>query len=557
MYNPSECHSAFFTLTNGAPSVSLHAQVVKTRTEGCVVVIECAFSINLTALTLEQVLGKRRKVVSDMCQQLADKARLACEQHSALWDVLRTKDEAPGSVPHSCEAFLSHRLMALAQRDPAHYNENAPLGHAIGEAVAMADIAAGWAEGLHALAAEANCKERKAVHRLKKVGLALTALGRAEKDVAKTKAEPDRARPEALSEEAMAPKEAITLKMTAEELRRSTAPLILSFKKRQSALPLQVVHGLCALMWARPEGATLSLDLSSTLETGKKGGSTATELLGAKSLTALARALTPAMTELNLRKANCANNGGDNTGVQQLCTALCDERAGGGLTALDLADNRLDAEAGKALAQALEVNTTLRTLRLDRSELNIRQLRGTDPQATISLADQGLCVASCIVIAKLLEQNRMFLTKLNLSVSQIRVEGSRALANALKVNDALRDLDISFGELGVEGAINIAEGLAVNTRLEALTLSNNMMCGVDSTGKGTHSMEGIRALCEALNVNSTLTKLGVEYNKINREGEKLLQEVANQRQVPRLEEDGSERKLRPLKIDLGLSNVLS
>ena len=36
-----------------------------TRIDGTVVVIECAFSINLTALTLEQVLTKRHKLVTD------------------------------------------------------------------------------------------------------------------------------------------------------------------------------------------------------------------------------------------------------------------------------------------------------------------------------------------------------------------------------------------------------------------------------------------------------------------------------------------------------------
>eukprot|EP00966_Prymnesium_polylepis_P203898 4723557-Prymnesium_polylepis.2 len=37
-------------------------EVMRTRTDSSVVVIECAFSINLNALTLEQVVSKRRKV---------------------------------------------------------------------------------------------------------------------------------------------------------------------------------------------------------------------------------------------------------------------------------------------------------------------------------------------------------------------------------------------------------------------------------------------------------------------------------------------------------------
>ena len=38
-------------------------EVVDTRVDGTVVVIECAFSINLTAMTLEQVLNKRFKTL--------------------------------------------------------------------------------------------------------------------------------------------------------------------------------------------------------------------------------------------------------------------------------------------------------------------------------------------------------------------------------------------------------------------------------------------------------------------------------------------------------------
>ena len=41
-------------------------EVLGSRIDGTVVVIECAFSINLTALTLEQVLNKRHKLVTDM-----------------------------------------------------------------------------------------------------------------------------------------------------------------------------------------------------------------------------------------------------------------------------------------------------------------------------------------------------------------------------------------------------------------------------------------------------------------------------------------------------------
>ena len=102
------------------------------------------------------------------CERLAEKARF--EAQSAAWDALRPvaveegeeEDEgatstAPGSavdtpsVP-AVEAFLAQRLLPLAQKDASHYNENRPLGDAIQEAVARAEIAASWPEELRVLA---------------------------------------------------------------------------------------------------------------------------------------------------------------------------------------------------------------------------------------------------------------------------------------------------------------------------------------------------------------------------------------------------------------------
>ena len=84
------------------------------------------------------------------CERLADKARL--EAQSAAWDTLRVVQEKTPSVP-AVEAYLAQRLMPLAQEDASHYNENRPLGEAIQEAVARAEIAAGWPGELRALAA--------------------------------------------------------------------------------------------------------------------------------------------------------------------------------------------------------------------------------------------------------------------------------------------------------------------------------------------------------------------------------------------------------------------
>ena len=117
------------------------------RIEGAVQVFEVVLTVNMTSLTIDQIIGKRRKVVSDMCDQLKEAALR--EANAEEWALLcrEVKDErsrgcqsqqlaseAP-AAPQAVDAFLSARIMPLAREHPDHYNQNGPLGAAIGEAV--------------------------------------------------------------------------------------------------------------------------------------------------------------------------------------------------------------------------------------------------------------------------------------------------------------------------------------------------------------------------------------------------------------------------------------
>ena len=85
-------------------------EVLSTRIDGSVVVIECDFSINLTALTLEQVLGKRRNLVDQMSQQIVDQLKQLLKGTGfAEQGVIRMKDE----------------LAVARKEDPEWYNEDA------------------------------------------------------------------------------------------------------------------------------------------------------------------------------------------------------------------------------------------------------------------------------------------------------------------------------------------------------------------------------------------------------------------------------------------------
>ena len=61
-----------------------------------------------------------------------------------------------------------------------------------------------------------------------------------------------------------------------------------------------------------------------------------------------------------------------------------------------------------------------------------------------------------------------------------------------------------------------------------LNLSNNCLCGVwveYGTQKGEYNAEGINAISDALRVNGALTKLSLAHNKLEEEGTKAICEA--------------------------------
>ena len=84
-------------------------EVLSTRIDGSVVVIECDFSINLTALTLEQVLGKRRNLIDQMSEQIVNQ----------LKRLLKGTGYAEQGV-----SLMEAEVAAARKDDPEWYNED-------------------------------------------------------------------------------------------------------------------------------------------------------------------------------------------------------------------------------------------------------------------------------------------------------------------------------------------------------------------------------------------------------------------------------------------------
>ena len=298
-------------------------EVRATRVEGAVLVVEVALSINLASLTIEQVLDKRRKVVADMCEQLEARVRREAQE----WHVLRGDGEERTGVPRAVKAFLKERLQPVAKKEVEHYNENAPLGDAIREAVAMADLVSGWPEELEAVAQWARREGGEG--------------GEGGEGV----------------------------RRSAAQLVRAEGALALSGGEKGDAVPIEVAHGLGALLWARGADAPLSVDLSE-------------RKLGAAGAAALGRALTPTLASLALANSDCANSGGDPSGLLKLCEHLADARASAGLTALDLSNNQLGANVAKALAAALASGLPV-LAGLKYAALRLRSLPSAPPDTVI------------------------------------------------------------------------------------------------------------------------------------------------------------------------------
>ena len=112
-------------------------EVLGTRIDGSLVVIECGFSINLSASRSRRCSASGAR----SCATCASSSRRGRghEAEGEAWAVL--KRQVSGSQPAAeaaeegaamqqgvpaVEAFIKERLMAVAEKEPKHNNENAP-----------------------------------------------------------------------------------------------------------------------------------------------------------------------------------------------------------------------------------------------------------------------------------------------------------------------------------------------------------------------------------------------------------------------------------------------
>ncbi|CAK0805338.1 unnamed protein product [Prorocentrum cordatum] len=81
-------------------------QVLGTSVKDKVLVVSLRLNLNLTCSTIEEVIGKRRKVVKDMCRNLQDEAKREMKRDAAKEARLQLKDEHVAKIQEVLEMAL-------------------------------------------------------------------------------------------------------------------------------------------------------------------------------------------------------------------------------------------------------------------------------------------------------------------------------------------------------------------------------------------------------------------------------------------------------------------
>jgi hypothetical protein len=93
--------------------------------------------------------------------------------------------------------------------------------------------------------------------------------------------------------------------------------------------------------------------------------------------------------------------------------------------------------------------------------------------------------------------------------------GCVELAQSLHANTSLRSLNIATNRADVQGATAFAAAIASNSSLTSLNLTSNQLCGVDPYQRGSLDLDGIMKIVSALDLNSTLTDVSLDLNRIH------------------------------------------
>ncbi|KAI9139997.1 hypothetical protein BKA69DRAFT_1039607 [Paraphysoderma sedebokerense] len=131
---------------------------------------------------------------------------------------------------------------------------------------------------------------------------------------------------------------------------------------------------------------------------------------------------------------------------------------------------------------------------------------------TIDLSGHNVTLKAASALASALSEDVVF-TKIILQDAFMGDDACTVLCSALKTNTTVRKLDLRGNNIRSEGAVSIAQLIKVNSAIKTLSLEWNCI-GVWDTG--------VKAIADALKMNTTLVELDLRNNKIGPSGVEVL-----------------------------------
>ena len=275
--------------------------------------------------------------------------------------------------------------------------------------------------------------------------------------------------------------------------------------------------------------------------------------------------------------------GSDSKASDEEASSLVDVEGGSGteqsnktctLEHIKLTNCSIGPEDAQHLAQALCVNTSVKTLKLKVNPLGDEGAKalaemlgpgnGAESSGTVNATLEHVDLSSCGDIGPVGAQHLAQALCVNTSVKTLDLghnplgdEGAKALAEMLggngaessgTVNTTLEHVDLSSCSIGPVGAQHLAQALCVNTSVKTLKLSHNPLGakalaemlggnGAESSGTVNNTLEhvdlsrchigpvGSQHLAQALCVNTSVKTLKLSYNPVGDEGAKALAEM--------------------------------
>ena len=132
----------------------LGMEVLRTRVDGGVLVVMLRLTVNLTALSLEQQLSKRKRLFLQMCEALRDDLKYD-HAHDQAWEALAVlRRGTDGWCGHEASfSTLDSLLNAACDHDAKYYNDDQAWGDAIASSVAASQRVQAWPSALARIAA--------------------------------------------------------------------------------------------------------------------------------------------------------------------------------------------------------------------------------------------------------------------------------------------------------------------------------------------------------------------------------------------------------------------